>query len=370
MTAPPSPSDRPIEERFSSVFEDPPPPEAPTPENTEVSPTPPEPSEELEVSEEPEATDSAEEVEAEAEEGAEEALEEAEPEGSEIRSDSDVAEALGVELSDLHEHLQIKLGDESVSMKEVIERASQSPPTAQLADLLGQHNQNLAQAEERREQEFQANNSALVGLTQHLLEKVEGEAGLSEASLAALKIEDPEQWAVKQEERRQVFGQIDANIRAARDAQGRHQAQQAEVLTQRHAEQGARMLQAVPEWAKDPEFAFKEATEIAEFIQSEFNFTPEEMGQMPDHRLALAFRRLYLLEKKEVKTAAVKKTLEGKKLKASKSLVPTRARKAKVDAEAQRLDGLKRAQRDSAFDVERRGEHEQAAAERFARLMD
>jgi len=370
MTAPPSPSDRSIVDRFAS-FIDPPSPEAPAPENNEVPQAESEPAEASPESEAPETPEVAPEPETEAQPEAE-AEPEAEPDESEIRTDADIADALGIGLEDLRGNLKLEIGEESLTLSEVIERATAAPAeqVAKLAETMTTQRVQFEQTAANWTQEHQANQAAIIGLANFHLQKVEGDGALSEQSLAALKAEDPEQWAVRKEEQRQVYGQIDQLVRGARESNDKFEQQQAQMAQQRAAEEGARLLAAIPEWSENPQQAVKEAQEISGWIQREFSFSEEEMGQMPDHRLALVFRRLHQAESKLAKQAAKRKTLEGKKLTTSRSAVPAQARKVKVDPDAQRSERLRRVARETSGDVTRRREHEAVQAERFSSFMD
>lgn len=322
-------------------------PQAPEPESeAPETPTP-------EVETEPEPTP---------EEGLE--AEPAEPDEQEIiRGEADLAQAFGVDVQDLRENFNVQVGEESVPLSDVIERASQAPVPAQVAEMLAQQNQAISQKAEQWEQEHQSQQATSIGVIQHLLTQLEGDSGLSDASLASLKIEDPEAWAVKSEEKRQLYGAIDASIRSTREAQEKFEAQKNEILQQRYAEEGAKLLQHVPEWNTDPELAQSEAPAIAAHAQKKYGWTDEEMAQMPDHRLGLLMRNDYLNDLKEAKTKEIRKTLDAKKLTAARTVTPTKARRPRTDPAATHRAALRKRQLETENDPNRQDEYLAAVAE-------
>jgi hypothetical protein len=314
----------------------------------------------------------AEEVEAESEEPEEAAAEEEPAEAEEaeepteeeveISSLDDLAQALEVEPDELAKHLQVKIGEESMPLSSVIERASQMPLPEQMAQMMGEQREVVTTQETERAQKFNDTQALFFGAVQAMITQAEMEGGFSDAELARLKAEDPERWAIKAEERRQFSAQIDAGVNAARQNQAANQEREAEVYRQRATEEGMKLIQAIPAWQVQ-DVAIKEATEISEFIQKEYNFSAEEMADMPDHRLALAFRDLFIAKNAVAKTEKTKKTLTKKKLKARTSVIPTRPRRAKGDPRATALAAARKRQRQTVGDQNRVTEHEDATAE-------
>ena len=286
-----------------------------------------------------------------------------------IRGEADLAKAFGVEVQDLRENFNVQIGEESVPLSDVIERASQAPVPAQVAEMLAQQNQTITQKAQQWEQEHQSQQAVSIGVIQHFLSQLEGDSGLSDAALAALKAEDPEAWAVKSEEKRQFYGAIDASIRSAREAQEKFEAQQNEILQQRYAEEGAKLLQHVPEWNTDPELAQREAPAIAAHVQKKYGWTDEEMAQMPDHRLGLLMRNDYLNDLKEAKAKEIRKTLDAKKLTAARTVTPTKARRPRTDPAATHRAALRKRQHETENDPNRQDEYLDAVAEELSGFL-
>jgi hypothetical protein len=310
------------------------------------------------VSEEPEESEEVEEGEPEAEEEVKE-----EPgEEHEIRTLDDLAAAFEIEPEQLTQHLQVQIGEETLPLSEVIERASTTPLPAQLEAAVSEQRQAIEQAEATRNEEFQANETAFLGTLNLLISQIEQGGQFSDEAMAALKNENPEQWAVASEEKRQLHALIDSSIKAAHDHQQLRQQQSYQAYETRATEEGMKLVQAIPEW-QDQETAIREATEIGEWVVQQYGFTEEELGDMPDHRLALVFRDNFLAHQAETKAKETKKTLTKKKLRARKSVVPTRPKRARGDAGAKARAAARQRQRETARDPDRATEHVDATSE-------
>jgi hypothetical protein len=316
------------------------------------------------------------EVEAKPDEDAEK--EEAKPveaveDGDEIKTTEDLAKVFEVEQEELLGKLSVPLGDEMVPLKDVIERATQAPAPAQMAAMMVEQRAMLDQNEAARQHNFMADHTAYVGVTNAILTQTEAERGFDQASLAALKRDDPELWAVRVAERREFYGTVQANVMAAQQFQARQNARTEEVLQQRRVEEGMKIIQAVPEWA-DSEVAVKEATEIHDAVCGAFGFTQEEMHQMPDHRLALLMRRWHQLEgyvyQEATKKQETRKTLDAKKLRAQRTTVPNRSARLDVNSRSRDLAALSKAQRETAGDPSKLADHYAASAQLMGAMMD
>jgi len=294
----------------------------------------------------------------------EEVAEEPEPaeDEKEISTLEDLAEAFEVEPTELTSHLQVTIGEETIPLSEVIERASAAPLPAQLSEMVGQQREAIEGAETQRQQAFEESEATFLGAVNALLNKAELEGGYSEEAMARLKMEDPEQWAIRSEERRQFYASVDASVKLAREHQQARAQQQAELYQHRSAEEGLKLINAIPEW-QDSNLAVWEATLISQSVQDRYGFTPEEMAQMPDHRLALAFRDAHRFHRLLDGAVETKKSLTKKKLTTRKSVMPTRPRRAKGDPQATARAAARKRQRATAGDVRSLRDNEMAAAE-------
>lgn len=292
----------------------------------------------------------------------EEPEERAEGDEVEIQTLDQLAEALEVDAEDLAKNLKIKVGEEEMTIAEAVERAGHAPAPAQMAAMLGEQLQVTQEAEKQRTQLFQDGQSSFLGVIQALISDAESRGGFSEEDLALLKRDYPEQWAVKVQERNELYARFDHSIKHARANQQLHEQRRSEISTQRAAQEGMKMIEAIPEW-RDGERAVKEATEIAEYIQHRYHFSVEEMADMPDHRLALAFRDLFIADKAKEKSVKAKQTLTEKLVKAKRSIVPTRPRRAREDPAATKRAAARKRMRDASGDPTRSRDYEDAVSE-------
>jgi len=287
---------------------------------------------------EPEAEETTEEEPTEEEEEAEakpdEEKSEEEAEEKEVSNLDEWAEAFGVDRDVLTKHIQVEVGDETMPLADALERAGQAPAPAQMAEMLAQKSQEIAAQEAKRQEEFTANQNAFLASIHTLIGVAHNGLGVSDAALAHLRETDPSEWAVKSEERRQLDALLDRAMQEAAQYQVSRQQQQNEAFQTRIAQEGCELLKKNPEW-KDEKQALWDATLISQTLQDKYGFTPEEIGGMFDHRLALVFQDAHRFHKIIEGSAKAKKTLTLKKQTAQKSLVPTRPRKAKGDPRKQ-----------------------------------
>ena len=286
----------------------------------------------------------------------------------EIETTAELAEALGVQEKDLYENLKVQIGEEKVALGDLIERAQQAPPATQFRQVLETHHNQFQELVKQQQEAYRQNEAAFVASAHVLLNEAENERGFSEAAMAALKQESPEDYLIKVEEKRQFYDRMQQALAGARQAQAQQLENQSRLRDQLAMVEGAKLIEKIPAW-KDSERAMREATAIGKHVQDEFGFTEEEMAEMPDARLGYLFYRFYNLDMAARKAARRKKTLTLKKQRALKSNIPTRARQPKVDEATTQLSHLRQVSRRTARDPRAKRMNEDAAAARLAALV-
>lgn len=345
------------------------------------APEEPEATPESEDVEQPEREEEEQEAEASEEEAAEEPEAEAEAkptdeEGTEIATLDDMDAAFQVGKGEFAKNVQVEVGEEKMTLADALERAAQAPAPAQMAQMLAERRQVEEEASAERQKTYQERDALFFGVLNTLLGKAETTLGFSKAQLDAMRETDPEGWAIKAEDARQFYAELDAAVAAAKEHQGKRSEEDQAILQKRHEEEGNKLIAAVPEWRAikpDDEAGVQrvidECTEISEWVQENYNFTAEEMADMPDHRLALVFRDLFQKSKTVQKRSEIKQTLRLKKKRAPQTVIPTSPKRAPVDTRAKARAAAKKRQRETAGDPNRVKEHEEAAAERLGDLL-
>jgi hypothetical protein len=224
----------------------------------------------------------------------------------------DVAKALGVDTNDLLNNLKLKI---KVNGEERLVTLAEAQTGTQLE--VDYRRKTSALAEERRaiqaEREQQSlymqqvahEAAAAVSVAEQLLM-----AEVNSPAMNELRQSNPAEWVARQTE---------AQAKAAQLAQARNQAQQqfahaqqlqaqqqAQHLQSYLAEQQQQLVSKVPDWGD------QKKTEVASFLQSEFGFTPDEIGKVFDHRLillAMKAQRGATAEKDSTKVMTKVKTL-------------------------------------------------------------
>ena len=111
-------------------------------------------------------------------------------------------------------------------------------------------------------------------------------------------------------EQKRVRDELRANYKAERD---RMISQEAE-----------RLESAIPEWAADPEVARSDKQRLAQFAQTTYGFTPQDLEQVVDHRVILLLRDAMQSHDMKAKGAKAKDALRGSR-KRSMTLTPGKA---------------------------------------------
>ena len=271
----------------------------------QASETPPEEpeaeTEEVEASSEEEVDDEAgEEAQAEAETDDEDEVEEVEEEEEPlytVKVDGDEAE---VTLDDLVKGYQL----ESTAQRRLADAAQQRKQIDVDRTALAQERERYAQ-----------------GL-QQIAATLEAQQP-NEADLAKLKEEDPFAY---QEQKVAQLERAEAMRRVAAEQQALHQ--------QKVAEEGARLMERIPEW-RDPDVRAKEQSAIVTYAKR-VGFSDQELAQASDSRAIEVLRKAHLydeLVKNQVprakkKVAKAKKMVKGGQPKTQKQVASDNQRKA------------------------------------------
>jgi hypothetical protein len=151
---------------------------------------------------------------------------------------------------------------------------------------------------------------------------------------AELRQKNPGEYAAQKAE----YEEFQAQLAAVGTERGSvDEERQREFLTMRdEIIEGERqkLLAAVPEWRTDGEKARTELAELAEFLETSYGFTRQQIDTVADHRLILMAREAMAARKR---TAKAKKTLEGKKQQPRRVPAGARKRRSAANPEAQRV---------------------------------
>lgn len=159
---------------------------------------------------------------------------------------------------------------------------------------------------------------------------------------AKLETEDPADYAAKkmrfQDRARELLQKKQNAAQKYQEFAANQKAETERLKEQRLIEEHAALVNRIPEWQNE-EVAAKGKTEVANYLNSEYGFTADEIGQALDHRLIDMARKAYLYDQqattqdvKKKKVAKIPKTLApgGTKSKEQQN-------KSDVDAKMQRL---------------------------------
>ena len=368
-----TPEPRPFPDRLNELLDSPPPSRDATP-SEEVTPEEVEPSDtEQEVSAEG-ADDIGEEEAQEPEEVAEQSLEteEGEPEAGDpldIKNTNDLAEAFGVQQDELHQHLNVQVGEDSVPLADLIERAQAAPLAEQVAAAVAQEKEALRTVGQHQVEEFDKHTAAFVGVINLLIDDVLG-GHLSEKAIAELKEAGHDQeYLVRSEDRRNVLARIDKAIGQAQEYQKVHKSGQAPAQTMSDEESAKALIEAVPEWKANPQRALFDAKIIGESIAARYNMSAEEVNAQRDPRWCLMARDAHAYHRLVEMAKEIKPKLDGKKIRARNTVIPTSARRPAENADAKKVAALRQRVRETAGDPNKKGEHDAASAQLLGRFL-
>lgn len=287
--------------------------------------------------EEPEEVNEAEEVEAEDLPEAEE-----DGEGEEVSEDAEDEEAEpSVELDALAEYLGIdvdKLDIDEDGRIAVKTKIDGEEGRAKLADLVKSYQleghlnkQNMEVAEQRKaleaqRAEFQTQKQAELQQLQDLSQLAYSQlvAEYQAISWNELRSVDPAEWSAKQQEFQQRNQQIQQAFAQIQGERSQLQTQQQERFKEVLAEEGKKLMQAIPEWA-DESVAQKERNELRTYLKSNYNFSDDEVNQIADHRHVLLIRDAMKYRALQAK----KPEIEKKVKKAPKLVKPGQSKDAR-----------------------------------------
>lgn len=201
-----------------------------------------------------------------------------------------------------------------------------------------------AQIQQAREQLEQETRGAQERLRRQLAEAAEltesAERSLSEKyqgiNWAQLKEEDPSQWSLLRQEYRDSQDQIQAARRRVEEKIQEFSQNEARQLQAHYQEMRARehsrLLSAIPEWS-DPAKFKAGANELQEYLTGAAGFTPDEVGQVLDHRLIVLARKAAMYDRRESESQTAKKRV----LKIGKRVTKPGATESKQTAQAQQV---------------------------------
>ena len=135
------------------------------------------------------------------------------------------------------------------------------------------------------------------------------QASEPQVDLDRLYNEDPIEWVRQKEvlrERQEKAYAIQAEQQRLSEIS---QQEQMQNLQAHKARESHELLEAIPAW-KDPAKAKAEKTMLVEFGQK-MGFTPQELGNIYDHRVVLALRKAALYDQMQAKRANIKPANNG-----------------------------------------------------------
>ena len=242
----------------------------------------------------------------------------------------ELAEALGMSMDDLMElTFTFKAAGEEVTVTGAEMRAGYQKEadyrqkTAELAEATRTQERQHAERMAAAQQQAETAQGILRSVEQALL------AGYDDASMAQLRVHDQDQWLVKMAERQRVTEFL-GNLHQTAESQRQGMAQSAQqYMAEMQAREGAALREKLPDL---------DGKRLANWVATEFGYTPEEVASAADHRLFLMAERARAAEAElaDLKSAA---SVAEKKV---KKLPPKVAKPKKGRTNAQiRADKLK-----------------------------
>lgn len=262
--------------------------EDPTPEQEPTGEAAPEPVE-AEAEEEAEAT---------AEPETEEEQEEQEEVTFKGRSLRDVAEAFGVDVSDLYDvQIPVSEGVEPISLGQLKDTYQEAQRVKSRQKDLETKRTEFDAWRATQEKELRDQNTAAVGVLQHMYGKLTEE--FNKVNWDELRRDDPAEWAARQNEfqtRNAELQQMYATLQAQsaqRDQQlKQEQERQREVYL---AENRKLLLERIEDW-RDSKVAEVERGGIVKMLTDDYGFQPSEFANIADARVVHMLRDLLKLK--------------------------------------------------------------------------
>ena len=276
------------------------------PKNEEEQPTEEdasteEPDESLdEVSEDEESEEESEEEEEESEESEEEEEGEEEPDVYVVKVDGADVE---VSLDELVSGYS-RQSDYTKKTQELSEQRKQLEAYAQQAQA------EIQQTQMFRQQYVDAASQAIQNQYSQL-------QSLENTDWERLKLEDREEYLTKRDEYREIQSNIQREQQGVQQAMHQQEQEQAHMMQQTLAEEHAKMVEIIPQWA-DPKIKAEIAGGLRDFALSK-GFTSDEVSQLADHRSVLILLQAKAYEEMQSKTQNIKAKKTKNKPKVAKS---------------------------------------------------
>ena len=253
----------------------------------------------------------------------------------------DIAENLGVDVSDLYnitvpitdpttgEKVELPLGEWKDKVQETIKQEKE-----QVYEQLTAKEQQIQQAKAFYDQQIQQSMGLVQAMEQDLIGSIEG------IDWNRLREEDPAEFAALTQDveaRKHQIEQYKQNIINNTNQQAQlAQREQAALYQQRLQVEQQQLLNAKPEWTNS-ERAQAEKSAISDYLVSNMGFAPEEAGSIIDHRFVL-------LAEKAMKYDQVKKATPNKKrvVKVGNKTIKPGASKTKQQRSADQHTAMKK----------------------------
>lgn len=167
----------------------------------------------------------------------------------------------------------------------------------------------VAEKRKKADAEIQVYGGLVTQLRKHLDAVLTPE---KEPDWEALREEDPAEYAARRQEWRDLQEQRDAAKAEEQRLKDADKAKMSEELEQYLAEQEKKLLEALPQWKKDPETAKRESRAIRGYLRKN-GFNDDEIKNLVDHRAILLIRKAALFDRQKDKVKG--KIRPGKKVK-------------------------------------------------------
>ena len=262
-----------------------------------------------------------------------------ESEAETFESLSELADATGMELDDFLKSIKARTkvdGEESeVTLADLIKGYQlESTFTRKNEAFLAQQKQWQEQqqkAQARLQADLQKTGQAFQMAQQQLTHEYQA------INWEQLKKDEPEQYLIKQNEFGQRQAQLDQAINQATQHAQRvmqqQREQQAQQLDEYTKQQDELLLKALPQW-QDSDTRKAESEKVAKFL-SDSGYTPEEIGNIRDHRVILM-----AVNAMKGKQAAESADIASKQVKKAPKLLKPNARQNVNQAKANKVQKL------------------------------
>jgi hypothetical protein len=258
------------------------------------------PTEEDESTEEPD--ESLDEVSEDEDEDSEEESDEDEEESEESEEEEEGEEEPEVYI------VKVDGADVEVSLDELVSGYSrQSDYTKKTQELSEQRKQLDAyakQAQAQIEQTQMFRQQYVDAASQAIQNQYSQLQSLENTDWERLKLEDKEEYLTKRDDYREIQSNIQREQQGVQQAMHQQEQEQAHMMQQTLAEEHAKMVEIIPQWA-DPKIKAEIAGGLRDFALSK-GFSSEEVSQLSDHRSVLVLLQAKAFEEMQSKTQNIK----------------------------------------------------------------